>query len=71
MLYKWNSLHKNDSLCGRRLSNQKTMYLSKALFSQDPDNLQLHCFQGWAHRSFFFPLDQLCKTMQTVQAAPE
>ena len=48
------------------------MHLSKALFSLDPDNLQLHCFLGLGALfcSFFCPLDQPCKTLQTVHAAP-
>ena len=42
----------------------------KALFSLDPDNLQLHCFLRLGALfccSFFCPLNQPCKTLQTVQ----
>ena len=49
--------------------------LSKALFSLDPYNLQLHCFLGLIMRalfcfSFFYSLEQPCKALQTVQVAP-
>ena len=50
------------------------LHLSKALFSLDPDNLQLHCFLGCEPLfccSFFCPLDQPCKTLQMVQEAPK
>ena len=49
------------------------LHPSKALFSLDPDNLQLHCFLGLGAlfcRSFFCPLDQPCKMLQTVQVTP-
>ena len=50
------------------------LHLSKALFSLDPDKLQLHCFLGLGALfccSFFCPLDQPCKTLQTVQVSPQ
>ena len=43
---------------------------SKALFSLDSYNPQLHCFLGLGTLfccSFFSPLDQPCKTLQMVQ----
>ena len=46
------------------------LHLLKALFSLDPDNLQLRSFLNLGTLyscSFFCPLDQLCKTLQTVQ----
>ena len=49
---------------------QSDLHLSKAVFSLDPDNLQLHCFLGLGALfccSFFCPLDQTCRTLQTVQ----
>ena len=52
------------------------LQLSKALFSLDPDNLQLVpalFFLGLGALfccSFFCSLDQPCKTLQTVQVAP-
>ena len=49
----------------------------KALFSLDPDNLQLHCFffKGGGGGSIVFvfvpyPLNQPCKTFQMVLVAP-
>ena len=48
------------------------LHLSKALFSLDPENLQLHCFLGLGALfccSFFYSLDQPCTTLQTVQVA--
>ena len=48
------------------------MHLSKVLFSLDPNNLQLHCFSvlGTLYCCLFFcPLNQPCKTLQTVQLA--
>ena len=50
-------------------SNIIDLHLSKALFSQDPDNRQLHCFVGLG-ALFFCSLDQSCKTLQKVQIAP-
>ena len=49
------------------------LHPSKALFSLDPNNQQLHCFLGLETLfccSFFCPLDQPCKTLQIVQVAP-
>ena len=49
------------------------LHLSKALFSLDPGNLQLHCFLGLGALfccSFFCPLDQPCKMLQMVQVTP-
>ena len=46
------------------------LHPSKALFSLDPDNLQLHFFLGLGTlfcRLFFCPLDQPCKTLQMAQ----
>ena len=60
-----------DSLL--RLIEIVDLHLSKALFSLDPDNLQLHCFLGLGALffcSFFCPLDQPCKTLQTVLVVP-
>ena len=48
------------------------LHPSKALFSLDPDNLQLHCFLGLGALfccSFLCPLDQPCKMLQTMQVA--
>ena len=49
------------------------LHVSKALFSLDPDNLQLHCFIGLGSLfccSFFCPLDQPCKALQMAQVTP-
>ena len=49
------------------------LHLSKATFSLDPDNLQLHWVLGVGALfccSFFCPLDQPCKRLQTVQVTP-
>ena len=49
------------------------LHLSKALFSLDPDNIQMYCFLGLGAlfcSSFFCPLNQPCKTLQMVQATP-
>ena len=49
------------------------LYLSKALFSLYPDNLQLYWFLRLGTLfccSFFHPLDQPWKTLQTVQVTP-
>ena len=49
-------------------SETKTsMHPSKALFSLDPYNLQLHCFLGAGTIVLFV---QPCKALQMVQAAP-
>ena len=56
-----------------QLSRKVDLHLSKALFSLNSDNLQLHCFFGLEtlfYCSFFCPLNQTCKTLQTVQVAP-
>ena len=62
----WN---KNNQTC-----TPVDLHLSKAPFSLDPDNLQLHCFLGLGTfcRSFFCPLDryQPCNTLQMAQVAP-
>ena len=45
------------------------LHLSKALFSLDTDNPQLHCVLGLGALfccSFFCPLDRPYKTLQTV-----
>ena len=49
------------------------LHLTKALFSLNPDNLQLHCFLQLGTLFcclFFCPLDQPFKTLQTVQVPP-
>ena len=54
-----------------QLSRTVDLHLSKALFSLDPYNLQLHCFLGLGALfccSFFCSLDQSCKTFQTVRS---
>ena len=56
-----------------QLSRKVDLHLSKALFSLDSDNLQLHCFFRAGNIVLLFvlcPLDQPCKTLQTVQVAP-
>ena len=62
--------------CALLFMTEKSVDLhpTKPLFSLDPDNLQLHCFLGLGALfccSFFCPLDQPYKTLQTVQVAPE
>ena len=54
------------------LVNAADLHLSKALFSLDPYNLQPHCFflEILFCCSFFCPLDQPCKMLQTVQVTP-
>ena len=52
---------------------KKQTVLSYRKVLLDPENLQLHCFVGLGALSccsFFCPLDQSCKTLQMVQAAP-
>lgn len=49
------------------------LHLSKSIFSLDPDNLPLCCFLGLGALlccSFFCPLKQLSKTLQTAQVTP-
>ena len=58
---------------GSEFNSAVDLHSSKALFSLDPDNLQLHCFLGLGALfccSFFCPLYQPCKTLQTVQVDP-
>ena len=56
------------------LPHQKAdLHLSKALFSLDAHNLQLHCFLGLGTSFcclFFCPLDQPCTTLQMMQVTP-
>ena len=52
-----------------RVITSVDLYLLKALYSLDPDKLQLHCLLGLGTLfccSFFCSLDQPCKTLQKV-----
>ena len=55
-----------------QLSRTVDLHLSKPLFSLDPDNQQLHCFlelRTLLRCSFFWSLDQHCKTFRQLNGA--